>query len=202
MSALRIFAITALVCTPCFGDAVTSSINPDLVPEFKSISSKRYVSSQDAFDLLQDDTAILFVDVRDPVEVSIHGQPDMIDANVPIRVLRQAYQGAPNHDALAVNPNFIADMKQAFQAHNKSRHDMVILICGSGRRSAEAARSMEAAGFSNVWHIPDGYPGDDHQGYNAQHAWRIAGLPWRETDVDSAAWQLLLSPPEPSRKGN
>ena len=202
MSALRTFAIAAFICTPCWGDAVTSSVNPDLVPAFKSISSKRYVSSQDAFDLLQNDTAILFVDVRDPVEVSVHGQPDMIDANVPIRVLKQAHKGAPKDDALALNPNFIADMQRAFQEHNKSRHDMVILICGSGRRSAEAARSMEAAGFSNVWHVPDGYPGDEHQGHNTKHAWRLAGLPWRQTDVNSAAWQLLLLPLWPSLERN
>jgi len=65
-------------------------------------------------------------------------------------------------------------MQNVLTVENKTKNDMIILTCGSGMRSAKAADSLTRAGYKNVWHIPDGYAGDDKVGINSQNAWKLA----------------------------
>lgn len=63
-----------------------------------------------------------------------------------------------------------------------SPHRPVVLICRSGQRSLEAARALEAAGFTEVVNVRHGFEGDRderlHRG--TLGGWRHDGLPWEQ----------------------
>ncbi len=71
-------------------------------------------------------------------------------------------------------------MKQKFKPD-----DVVLVMCRSGARSAEAINRMAAAEFTNAYQIVDGFEGDkvtDEESYSkgkrVKNGWRNAGLPW------------------------
>ena len=58
----------------------------------------------------------------------------------------------------------------------------LLLICRSGKRTQDAARALEAAGFSNVQHVVHGFEGelDEHFRRSTLSGWRFDGLPWEQ----------------------
>jgi rhodanese-related sulfurtransferase len=56
----------------------------------------------------------------------------------------------------------------------------LLIICRSGRRSVDAGEALEAAGFSNVINVLDGFEGelDDNYHRGTLGGWRFHGLPW------------------------
>lgn len=87
-----------------------------------------------------------------------------------------AWREAPDWE---LNPNFISEVRK-LAAHVTDRP--VVLICRSGRRSAEAGLSLEQAGFTQVHNVAHGFEGD----LNAErqrgklNGWRFDGLPWEQ----------------------
>lgn len=186
--------LTALVMAlPAFGSELKSSIDPTSLPAHKLTTTAKYLSSMDVYHLIMAEPAILFIDVRDPIEIAQQGHPENIDAVVPVRIQGFETRAAPQNGALEQNPDFLKRMEDVIVAHQKSRHDLIILTCGSGRRSAEAAQILSDAGFTNVYHVPDGYEGDEATGYNTQNAWELAGLPWSMKLAEATEWTLEIS---------
>ncbi|MDB2369267.1 rhodanese-like domain-containing protein [Octadecabacter sp.] len=169
-----------------FANALMTSIDPEAVPDFKTTLNGQYLSSLDVYNLVVSEPAILFVDVRDRDEVAGMGHPYRIDAVVPVQVGREVTTGMTSRVALVDNPDFLSQMEETLRLENKSRHDLIIITCGSGRRSAIAANILYENGYTNVWHVPDGYDGDDVVGFNVDNAWRLAGLPWSIELMDKA----------------
>lgn len=58
----------------------------------------------------------------------------------------------------------------------------VILICRSGKRSAEAGRILLENGLKNIYHIDEGFEGDldDHHQRGNVGGWRFHKLPWEQ----------------------
>jgi rhodanese-related sulfurtransferase len=59
----------------------------------------------------------------------------------------------------------------------------VILICRSGDRSAKAQDRLQAAGFTRVYSIAEGFEGDTAKdgaqaGQRTVNGWKNGGLPW------------------------
>jgi len=151
-----------------------------------------YMSSPKAYRLISENPEILFVDVRDPLEVAQMGHPRAVDKIVPVRVQSNLYDAEINQFVLVPNENFLQEMEVTLQETKKSKHDLIILTCGSGYRSAEAVRKLSHAGYTNVWHIPDGYMGDENPGMNQGNAWRNAGLPWSDHLIPDTPWVKTL----------
>ena len=172
---------------------VTSTVNASVVPEIKSTPLKLYLTSQDAFKLLKKKPDILFIDVRDPVEISQTGRPEPVDAIVPVKVQTNKFDQKLNEYALEENPWFLESMEEMLRRFGKTKHDTLIVTCGSGIRSALAVRRLSKAGYTNVWHIADGYEGDERPGRNLKNAWKLAGLPWSNSSVPGSEWIMLLS---------
>lgn len=195
MKTLKILTvILSCMITSASAKSISSSITTSEVPKVKSTSSELYLSSQDAYNILKEDPEILFVDVRDQVEIGLSGHPSLIDAIVPVRVHSTEFDHNINEYVLKDNPDFISKMHKTLKHFGKSKHDMVIITCGSGYRSAVAARKLHKAGFTNVWHITDGYPGEEKIGKNSSNAWQLLGLPWsRKSTIYGSEWQLLIS---------
>ena len=163
------------------------------VPAAKATPLDLYLTSRDAYEMVTADPDILFIDVRDPVEISLDGHPEPVDAIVPIKLFSDVISYETGDPELVENPGFLGQMDRTVAAAGRSKADRIIVSCGNGRRSALAVRRLAAAGYTDVWHIPDGYPGDEAPGRNTDNAWRMAGLPWSTTAiVPGSAWALLF----------
>lgn len=163
-----------------------TSIIVEEVPENKQTLLGLYLSSRDAFVFLQQHPEALFIDTRDPVEIGNMGHPVGIDEIVPIRVQSAVYIEELDDYALAENPEFLPMWDTMMAERGLSYDDLIIITCGNGRRSALAVDALAAAGYTNVWHIVDGYAGEeleDQRGRNLQNAWQVAGLPWTQSNT-------------------
>lgn len=164
----------------------TSTVQAADVGHDKVTELGLYLSSTDAYSFLQDHPETVFIDTRDPVEISVMGHPQGIDAIVPINVHSNEYIESRAEYALVRNPQFEASWANLSADLGVAKDDLIIVTCGNGRRSAIAVDALFAQGYTNVWHIVDGYDGEeveDRNGRNTQNAWRLAGLPWEDTDT-------------------
>jgi rhodanese-related sulfurtransferase len=88
---------------------------------------------------LMDDDNVVFVDLREPAEVEKGSFPGAV--HVPRGLLEfQVDAQIPSH-----NPKLGADKK-------------LVLYCGSGARSALAAKALKDMGLTHVAHVAGGFP--------------------------------------------
>lgn len=147
-----------------------------------------YMSSKGTYKAMSAAPDMLFLDVRDPLEIALSGHPSIIDAIVPVRVQSEIFNPDLKEFELVRNAEFVAQMDALIAERGVSRTDTIFVTCGSGKRSAEAVRILAKAGYTNVWHVPDGYEGDEKAGMNTQNAWYNAGLPWSYHLVAETPW--------------
>ncbi len=76
--------------------------------------------------------------------------------------------------------NSTLDWEQTREAGGKQR--TVLLICRSGKRSGDAARVLQAAGFTEVVNVVHGFEGDLNDDFKRSlvNGWRHDGLPWEQ----------------------
>jgi rhodanese-related sulfurtransferase len=77
-----------------------------------------------------------------------------------------------------INPMFVAHVRKASSVNRP-----VLLICRSGRRSADAGLALENAGLKDIYNVEHGFEGDldDTHHRNSHNGWRFDGLPWAQT---------------------
>ncbi len=129
--------------------------------------------------------AVLFVDVREPVEIMFTGYTDMIDANVPFLLVNPS-KWHPKKPVLMMekNPDFAKGIERALAAHGLDKTAPVILMCRSGgTRGAPSARALDGKGYKNVYVVIDGFEGStskDNPGapWRSVNGWKNSGLPW------------------------
>ena len=74
--------------------------------------------------------------------------------------------------AMTKNPRFLKELSQ------KVALDAVVLfMCRSGKRSADAALTAAKAGYLHAFNVLEGAEGDNETGRNG---WRKRGLPWSQ----------------------
>lgn len=110
----------------------------------------------------------LFVDVRMEIESLYVGRPPGVE-NIP-------WYEYPD---LTPDPERFAQAV-AREAGRKDRP--ILLICRSGKRTLDAARALEAAGFVDVAHVLHGFEGElnDQFRRSSVNGWRHEGLPWEQ----------------------
>ena len=121
------------------------------------------ISPEDAWELFKNGHARL-IDVRTAEERKFVGH---VSDTVHI-----AWQTGP---ALIKNPRFLRELESKF-----SKDTVILFLCRSGKRSAAAAISATAAGFTQVYNVREGFEGDldDNQQRGRVSGWRQRGLPW------------------------
>lgn len=126
----------------------------------------QHLDPRAAYDFLQREPQAVLVDCRTEIEHMYVGHP--------VGAEHVAWQEAPEWE---VNPEF-ADQVKRLVRNDLSR--AVLIICRSGHRSILAGEALEAAGFTQVINILEGFEGpldgDYHRGTLA--GWRFRGLPW------------------------
>lgn len=82
-----------------------------------------------------------------------------------------------DYPAKHLNPYFLQTLK-----HSVVSESLLLFLCRSGQRSAQAAKAATEAGFPDCYNILEGFEGDkDANGQrNKVGGWRHAGLPWQQ----------------------
>ncbi len=143
-------------------------------------------SAQDVYaEVQKTDSKVLFVDVRDPVEVMFVGFTDAVHVNVPyLMVDRSAWEDKRGIYKLYQNPDFAAQIKAALEKRGLPMDAEVITMCRSGSERGEpSAAFLRANGFPNARFVVNGFQGaalkDGPQaGFRIQNGWQNSGLPW------------------------
>jgi rhodanese-related sulfurtransferase len=126
------------------------------------------LNPRQAWDLLQQNTDAVLVDVRTKVEHAFVGHP--------LGAIHIAWKEAPDWQ---INSKFVAEVKKVVPDYNAP----VLLLCRSGQRSLDAAKALEDAGFMRLINIVDGFEGplDQHNHRGNLGGWRFNGLPWAQS---------------------
>ena len=149
-----------------------------------------YVDSREAYQMKTGESGaeVLFVDVRDPIEIMFTGFTDVVDVNVPyMSSNRQKWNDKKNVYAMEVNPAFEAQIAKALADRKLSKDSPVVLMCRSGgERGAPSAKMLEGKGYKQVYVVTDGFEGDtvkdgDKKHWRLVNGWKNSGLPWGYT---------------------
>lgn len=144
------------------------------------------ISAQDAYaKVRQPDAKVLFVDVRDPVEIMFVGFADMVHINVPyLLVDRHAWDDKRGVYKLTRNPDFAAQIKAELEKRGLGNDAEIITMCRSGSERGEpSAALLRENGFPNARYVINGFQGaalkdGPHAGFRLQNGWQNSGLPW------------------------
>lgn len=131
------------------------------------------IAPRKVWEVLQSDPKAQLVDVRTDVEWNFVGLVDLAAAGKqPVLIPWQVYP------QMAVNSEFVAQAQKAGLALEQH----IFFLCRTGGRSLAAAKAMEAAGFTHVYNVVDGFEGPpDGEGHRGTMAgWKADGLPWRQ----------------------
>jgi len=128
---------------------------------------------------------ILFLDVRDPVEIMFIGFTDEVDANIPFLIVdRTRWDDENNRYVPYQNPDFAAEVEAALAARGLGKDAEVITMCRSGSERGEpSARFLRDNGFPNAKYVVNGFQGgrikEGHRaGFRLKNGWQNSGLPW------------------------
>jgi rhodanese-related sulfurtransferase len=77
--------------------------------------------------------------------------------------------------AMTRNPRFVRELEAKVK-----KHQPVLLLCRSGKRSLLAVEAARKAGFMQIYNVLEGFEGeqDAQQQRGHQDGWRFHGLPW------------------------
>ncbi|HEV8077164.1 MAG TPA: rhodanese-like domain-containing protein [Marinobacter sp.] len=144
------------------------------------------VTPQQTFDLVQTQPdQMLFVDVRDPIEIMFIGVTDVAQANIPFMLAdRNRFLDDKQRFAMDQNPEFAAQVEAALKARGLNKDALVITMCRSGSsRGKPSADFLLSQGFTNVKYIDHGFQGSGAKdgkkvGMRIVNGWQNDGLPW------------------------
>ncbi|MBF0587964.1 MAG: sulfurtransferase [Magnetococcales bacterium] len=187
---LPILLIALSIGLVACGGPKPATIDFDMLPKKKQVSSRQYLTSIQAYAMKKatidgkaDVKPVLFLDVRTRAELNFLGTPTVTDANIPFKVMSYIYNPAKKSYKLSVNPNFLFHVEDLLSKKGLPRDTAIILICRSGGRSATAANLLYSAGIKNVYTVVDGYEGDTAKagpmrGMRVVNGWKNSGMPW------------------------
>lgn len=144
------------------------------------------ISAREAYEKVrQPDAKVLFIDVRDPVEIMFVGFTDAVHVNIPYLIVdRNVWDDGrgnyrPNH-----NPNFVNEVKAELAKRGWGPETEIITLCRSGSERGEpSADFLRDEGFVNARYVINGFQGPaikegPQAGFRLQSGWQNSGLPW------------------------
>ena len=141
--------------------------------------SYQNISPSEASELLEGDADAVYIDVRSMPEYE-NGHPAGA-LNIPVM----------HHEAMGMVPN--PDFVRVVQSHFAP--DAKLLIgCQSGARSARAAETLIAAGFTAIANVAGGFGGArSPTGEVVERGWMELGLPVEYGAEDDKSYPALVS---------
>ncbi|MFX0540398.1 sulfurtransferase [Roseovarius sp. S4756] len=145
-----------------------------------------YLTAREAYEMkTARGDEVLFVDVREPIEIMFTGFTDVVDVNVPFMLVDPtAWNPKKSVLQMRKNPGFAAGVAAAMEERGMGKDTPVILMCRSGgTRGAPSANALDGLGLSEVYVVVDGFEGgsikDDPRGpWRLKNGWKNSELPW------------------------
>ncbi len=180
------------VALPVTAGEIVTNIDASTVSKSRATPLGLYLTPAEAHQALTDNPDILYVDVRDPVEINFIGHAAGMDKNIPTKLASTELDAKKGAYKMVVNPNFVAEMNALVKSNGLTKADPIFVSCRSGPRSAVATRLLVAEGYTNVWNLVEGFEGSKtKEGVRAKNGWRNAGLPWNYKLTPETAWTPL-----------
>jgi len=144
------------------------------------------ITAQDVYAKIQQaEPNLLFVDVRDPVEIMFVGFTDAVHVNVPyLLVDRSQWDDDRGTYRVAQNPAFLDEIRAELEKRGLGMDSEIITLCRSGsERGKPSADFLRANGFANARYVIDGFQGPSRKdgaqaGMRLDSGWQNSGLPW------------------------
>ncbi|BBB28068.1 rhodanese-like domain-containing protein [Neptunomonas japonica] len=156
------------------------------LPIYAANANEIGISPQDTQTLIKQSENVLFIDVRDPVEIMFIGFTDEVDLNIPyLMVDRSQWDTKKKRFRLYKNPDFISQIKAALTAQGLDESATIITMCRSGsERGLPSAQFLQENGFKNARYVINGFQGakvkeGEKSGLRIKNGWQNAGLPWK-----------------------
>ncbi|MFX0544651.1 rhodanese-like domain-containing protein [Roseovarius sp. S1116L3] len=145
-----------------------------------------YLTAREAYEMkMARGDEVLFVDVREPIEIMFTGWTDVVDLNVPFLLVDPTTWNSEKPVLqMRKNPAFADLIAAALEARGMDKDTPVILMCRSGgTRGAPSANALAELGLSEVYVVVDGFEGgslkDDPRGpWRLKDGWKNSELPW------------------------
>jgi len=145
-----------------------------------------YVNAKEAYAMKQQiGNQMLFVDVRDPIEIMFTGFTDVVDVNVPFKLVdRSVWNPKKPVFNMFVNPDFEKEIAAALEERGLSKAVPVVIMCRSGgTRGAPATKLLENKGYKKIYVVTDGFEGGtvkegERKNWRLKDGWKNSGLPW------------------------
>jgi rhodanese-related sulfurtransferase len=190
----RLWPLTLMTTSRCVlaADAAASSAlgrateksasqvsKPELSKE-KQTTLGLYLTAKGAYEKWKADSEkVRILDVRTTEEYLFVGHATMV-WNIPLLLQTYRWDASKKKLPMTPNPDFVAKVKELAKPD-----DVLLVMCRSGGRSAQAVNRLAEAGFRNVYNIVDGMEGDVvedpesvFQGQRMMNGWKNSGLPW------------------------
>ncbi len=157
------------------------------LPEIKVTRLALYLTPKQAYDMkMADPKGVALFDVRTRAEAMYVGMATTVDALVPFvehQEIMSDWDEKRTMYKLDPNQDFVPEIARRLQELGLDKNAPVILLCRSGDRSSKAADRLQAAGYTKVYSVPEGFEGDRasagaKQGQRVVNGWRNADLPW------------------------
>lgn len=155
------------------------------------------ISTTEAFELSSQKDNVLFVDVRDPVEILFIGFTDAVDINIPyLMVDRTQWDAEKGRFRLYRNPDFATEIEAALKARGMDKDATVITMCRSGsERGKPSATFLQDNGFANARYVVHGFQGSSikegpQKGLRLLNGWQNDGLPWQSKPNPDKIYRL------------
>ncbi len=138
------------------------------------------ISTQEAYETLQQDSQSVYIDVR-TVEEFTAGHPEGA-INIPIAFFDPA-------EGMVLNPDFV----QVVGAHF-AKDRRLLLGCKAGPRSSNAADVLEQQGYQDVASVCGGFGGlRDPYGQVLAEGWADLGLPVSQDNGQGTSYESLVT---------
>ncbi|WP_417227983.1 rhodanese-like domain-containing protein [Amphritea sp.] len=153
-----------------------------------------YATATEAWDILQQDSSAILIDVRDPIEIKFTGFASPTRIHVPWMIADARVWNDKQGWGMVKNPQFVQQVTEQLKQLGATAETPIIMMCRSGStRSAPAVNVLAEQGYKNVWTVVDGFEGGklkegDSKGVRAANGWRNSGLPWSYKVDPAVAW--------------
>ena len=176
----------ALIAAAAIALPISAGAAPEPQAPEKQTPWHLYLDAKEAYEMkTAKGDHILFVDVREPIEIMFTGFTDVVDINVPFLLAdRGKWHPTKPNFAMEKNPDFEPGIARALAARGLTKETPVILMCRSGgARGAPSARALWGKGYKEVYVVVDGFEGGTikegpQKNWRLKEGWKNAGLPW------------------------
>jgi rhodanese-related sulfurtransferase len=168
-------------------DWAPGATNWDKLPEIKVSKLGLYLTPQQAYDMKKKDAkGVALFDIRTRAEAVYVGMATDVDALVPFvehQEIMSDWDEKRSMYKLEPNQDFVPEIERRLKELGLAKDAPVILLCRSGDRSSKAADRLQAAGYTRVYSVAEGFEGDrasegSKKGQRVVNGWKNSDLPW------------------------